>query len=66
MIRRAKALFQEKGIFSNPNQKAGKTLFEETARLVKKFYKKDELSRMMPGKKDCVTMKIDGVKQMAQ
>ena len=66
MIRRAKALVQKKGILSNPNQKAGKTLLEETARLVKEFYKKDELSRMMPGKKDCFTMKIDGVKQTVQ
>lgn len=66
MIRRAKALVQEKGILSTPNRKAGKTLLEETARLVNEFYENDELSRMMPGKKDCVTMKIDGVKQKVQ
>ena len=66
MIRRAKALVQEKGILSTPNRKAGKTLLEKTARLVQEFYEKDELSRMMRGKKDCVTMKIDGVKQKVQ
>ena len=66
MIRRAKVLVQEKGILSNPNRKAGETLLEETARLVKEFFKKDELSRMMPGKKDCVRMKIYGVKQTVQ
>ena len=43
MIKRAKALVQENQILSNPNQKAGKTLLEETVRLVKKFHKKMNL-----------------------
>lgn len=58
MARKAKALFLEKGVMSIPDPKFGnKTLSEDVINLVKNFYESDEVSRLMPGKKDYVSMK---------
>ena len=64
--RRAKKVQEEKGLLSNPNPKPGKRLPEETLDLVEKFYQSGDISRMMPGKKDCVTMKVEGEKVKVQ
>lgn len=60
MVRKAKALVKEKGIMSTPNPKPGKTLASSVIDLVASFYQTDEVSRMMPGKKDFVSVRIDG------
>lgn len=57
MVRKAKQLVKEKGILSSPNPKPGKTLNEKLANTVREFYESDFVSRIMPGKKDYVSVK---------
>lgn len=57
MARAVKSLVQEKGVLSTPNPKPGRTLSKNIADSVKDFYNSDDISRMMPGKKDCVTIR---------
>ena len=56
MARKAKELVKEKGILSTPNPKPGRTLCQQTVDKVTSFYESDETSRIMPGKKDCVSV----------
>lgn len=58
--RKAKKLANEKGILSTAVSKPGKLLSQETTDLVKEFYCNDETSRLMPGKKDFVSVGKDG------
>jgi hypothetical protein len=51
-----------KGIMSLPNLKPGKTLNKVTAEVVRSFCNSDEVSRVMPGKKDYISIKVSGVK----
>ena len=60
MVRRAKDLVKQKGILSMPNPKPGQVLATETTDLVQSFYEYDEVSRMLPGKKDFVSVKQEG------
>ena len=61
MARKAKNLFAEKGILSTPNPHPGHSLPQESVDLVTEFYQNDEVSRVMPGKKDFVSVKqVDG------
>ena len=62
----AKKLVEEKGVLSDPNPKKGKTTEKETIELVKKFYRSEEVSRMMPGKKDVVSVLVDGERKHIQ
>jgi hypothetical protein len=62
MIRRAKQLVMDEGIMSSPNPKPGKTLNKVTVEVVKSFYNSDEVSRVMPGKKYNISIKVSGVK----
>ena len=57
MARCAKKLVEEKGILSSPNSKPGMPLPESTAQLVKTFYYHDDMSRVMPGKKDFLSVR---------
>ncbi|XP_049777645.1 uncharacterized protein LOC126175133 [Schistocerca cancellata] len=56
MVRQARKLKSEKGILETPGPKKGKTLSENTVRLVTDFYEKDESSRVLPGTKDKVSV----------
>lgn len=56
MVRQAKKLLKEKGILESPNPKPGKALSKVILDTVKSFYENDEISRIMPGIKDCVTV----------
>ena len=56
MARQAKKLVLEKGILSSPNPKPGKALPERIKQLVLEVYLGDEISRMLPGRKDCVSV----------
>ena len=58
----AKKLVAEHGILSLPYKKKGKTLECKTEALVTKFYQRDDMIRLMPGMKDCVSVRIDGKK----
>ena len=57
MVRKAKQLVKEKGILSSPDPQPGHSLVKETVNLVVAFYESDSSSRMMPGKKDFVSVK---------
>ena len=59
MARCAKKLVEVKGIVSNPIAKAGKSLPESTVQLVKTFYCHDDISRVMPGTKDFLSVRND-------
>ena len=59
MACKAKSLMKSGVILSTPNPKAGHGLCEDLKVLVQKFYESDEMSRMMPGKKDVVSVKVD-------
>ena len=66
MATQAKHLAIEKGILSTPNPKVGGGLEPDTVESVKKNCYKDEISRVMPGKKDCVTILQNGEKMKIQ
>ena len=55
LIQSARELKQRKGILAQPSQKKGKGMAQETIDLVQAFYKDDEYSRQLPGKKDYVS-----------
>ena len=63
MARSAKKLVEDKGVLSNPDSKAGHPLFSNTLELVRSFYCHDDTSRVMPGKKDFISVRnTDGEK----
>ncbi len=66
MARATKKLVEEKGILSTPNPKPGRAITDEVTTKIKEFYESDEISRQMPGKKDCVTMDVNGKKEKVQ
>ena len=67
MVRRAKELAREKGILATPNPKtSGRTLSDQTVELVKEWYRSDEVSRVMPGMKDFVSVKIGDTRMHVQ
>lgn len=57
MARKVKELVKNQGILSNPNPKHGCGLPLMTVNLVKDFYELDDISRIMPGKKDFVSVR---------
>jgi len=57
MARKAKELVEEKGVLSLPGPKPGPSLPPETVDTVRTFYESDDISRIMPGKKDFVSVK---------
>ena len=56
MVRRAKELVRQKGILSTPDLCHGHPLSSATTELVHSFYNNDDVSRMMPGKKDFISV----------
>ena len=60
MARKSKQLVREKGILSSPDPKPGNSLPSETVKLVIDFYESDEISRMMPGMKNFVSVRQEG------
>ena len=60
MARKSKELVKEKGILSLPSSKSGPSFPPETVEIIHVFYESDEISRVMPGKKDFVSTKVEG------
>ncbi|KAF4530231.1 hypothetical protein B566_EDAN018372 [Ephemera danica] len=57
-IRSAKQLVEQKGILSTPNPRPGKTLPEETSKLVVDFYETDDVSsKLLTGTRDIINGK---------
>ena len=63
IIRAAKKLKEERGILSVPNPRRGKTHAEDTKSLVVNFFEDDDFSRLMPGKKDYLSVSQNVHKQ---
>lgn len=66
MATQAKHLALEKGILSTPNPKIGRALEDDTTEAVRAFYHHDDISRIMPGKKDCLSVNVRGNKVKLQ
>ena len=66
MVWQAKKLVEERGILSLPGPLRGSSLASETVDTVCMFYKSDDISCVMPGKKDFVSVKKDGERQHVQ
>lgn len=60
MAQESKELEKEKGIDSLPSPKSVPSLPPETVDMVHVFYESDEISQVMPGKKDFASAKIEG------
>lgn len=67
-VKMARKLKNERGILAEPSPKCGKPLPEAAKQKVRSFFTDEEFTRCCPGKKDCVTVKVDGkrVKQQKQ
>ncbi|KYN27544.1 hypothetical protein ALC57_03063 [Trachymyrmex cornetzi] len=63
---KAKELKSLRGILAETTQKSGKKLPETTVEKVHEFYTSDLHSRLMPGVKDVVSLKIDGKRSLVQ
>ncbi|KAK6180046.1 hypothetical protein SNE40_012265 [Patella caerulea] len=66
MAVQARKLLEEKGMLATPNPKLGRTLPAEVEALVEKFYYSDQISRVMPGQKDFVSVKTTTGKERKQ
>ncbi|KAJ8666171.1 hypothetical protein QAD02_007833 [Eretmocerus hayati] len=65
--RQSKLLANEHGILSHPAKKRGKVLSNETIKLVKEFYIRDDISRLMPGMSDTISVRgKDGKRENIQ
>ena len=59
----AKKLVEDKGVLSTPDSKAGNPLSSTTLELIRRFYCHDDISRVMPGNKDYISVRNeDGAK----
>lgn len=60
MAKSAKELQNTKGILPNPDPKLPSNQLDPMIRyIVTKFYLNDEISREMPGKRDCISIVVD-------
>jgi hypothetical protein len=61
LVRKSKALRKEKGILALPPKNRGRPLSDGHRKAVSEFYRSDENSRQMPGMRDVVRVKRDGI-----
>ena len=66
MAQLSKRLVESDGVMATPNPRQGKALPDAIKQLVVQFYQQDSISRMMPGKKDYVSMVINGTREHVQ
>ena len=64
--RRAKQIQGEHGLLSTSNPKPGKRTPKAMDKLIKQFYELDHISRQMSGRKDCISMMVNGKKEKVQ
>ena len=60
MARKSKEVVRDKGVLSTPDPKAGSSLPADTVKLVTDFYNSEDISRVMPGKRDFVSVRLEG------
>ena len=66
MVRKARDLKKTKGILAEPDKKLGQPTLDELKNSIQTFYESDKYSMMYLGKKEFVSVKIDGEKQHAK
>ena len=66
LVRKANNAKQVMGILALPSRKMGKVLPDEIKQRVLDFFEDDEFSRLCPGKKDYVSVRVEGVKVQKQ
>lgn len=67
MANKIEKLVKNKGIFFNAEKKIGRQSIEsETVESVINFYRDDEISKVMPGMRDCIVYKDNMKKQKVQ
>ncbi len=60
MARKSKELVKEKGVLSSQDPKPGVSLPSETIDVVHSFYQCRDISRVIPGMRDFVSVKQEG------
>ena len=65
-VKKARTLKREKGILADPDDHKGRPLDSAIKERVVSFYQLDDYSRMCPGKKEYVSVRIDGKKEQKQ
>lgn len=58
LVKKAIILKREKGILSKPDRNKGRPMCEDEKDIVRDFYLSDDNSRMLPGIKDCVSVRL--------
>ena len=66
LVSQAKKVLITKGVLSTPNPKKGKSLPIHVKDLVKEFYYSDTVTRVMPGKKDFLSVMEKGERKYIQ
>lgn len=66
LLKQTTKLSKEQGLLPKALPKKGRSLPEETIECVKNFYESDDNSRQLPGKKDYVSIRINGEKKQIQ
>ena len=66
MIRVSRKVQKEKGFLAGPNPKIGRCIDTELVSLVENFFESEEISRTMPGMKDCRSVYKNGKKLKVQ
>lgn len=66
LVRKSKELKANGGVLATTTAKAGKSLPETVTKVVNEFYNNDLYSRLMPGKKDYVSVKVNGKRTKMQ
>ena len=56
LIQKSRDFAKENGVLSLPLQKKGKSVSHEMKEEIVLFYENDEISRIMPGKKDYISI----------
>lgn len=62
LAQRVKQVVADCGILSMPPPRSGKKLEDSTIELIDRFYNSDDISRIQPGMRDFVTVRVDGIK----
>ena len=62
MIKKERKMKNEKSILAEPNKMQGKKISEDMVECIIDFYQSDKYSRCCPGKKEFVSVTINGVK----
>lgn len=62
LVKHARHITHEQGILPIPHKKKGHSLPADVLEAAQSFYENDEYSRVCPGVKDCLSVRVNGVK----